>query len=146
MRQVTRTDLLWYGGGLLCYLAGMALACLLTVGVLLSGDPASALSTGYLLAMAASGGLLVFGRAVLWRVGDGTTTRAGIPGPPSRRPEPTTLERLGYRAPPETDEEDDEGATATGTDTGDGVVCAACGTRNERGFDYCRECSAELGA
>lgn len=136
--------MVWYGVGLLCYLLGTVLVCVLLVDVLLSpADLTESLSGPGLLALVAGTGLLVLGRVILRKVGDERTGRAGVPGPPNRRPEPTTLERLGYHNPPDTD----DGANREfGVGDDDSLVCDECGARNERGFDYCRNCSAELPA
>lgn len=132
-----------YGGGVLCYLAGMGVVCLVTVSLFLPpDDPVADLSGPYLLALSAGVALLLLGQVVLRRAGDGSAGMAGVPGPPRRRPEPTTLERLGYRRLPDSD--DDPTRESTPGEEGTGVVCRECGARNERGFDYCRNCSAEL--
>lgn len=100
-------------------------------------NPVERLTLPYLLPLAASTGLIVVGRTLLRTARDGGSQPPGAR--PHRRPEPTTLERLGYRSPPpETDRE---------FVYGDGevyAVCRECGERNGRTFDYCRGCSAEL--
>lgn len=57
-------------------------------------------------------------------------------------PEPSRLEELGYRVPPES-----EATPAPTTTYEDGTVyhlCEECGAKNEFDYNYCRECSAEL--
>lgn len=143
MRQRT-TSLVWYGVGLACYLLGTAAACLLTVELFFrAGGLPERLPTSYLLSVGASVALLLSGRLLLGRAGDDRTTRAGLPGPPQRRPEPSTLERLGYRSPPDSSDPADRADERTESDRAT-VACPDCGARNEPGFDYCRNCSAQL--
>ncbi|ESP87036.1 hypothetical protein K933_15992 [Candidatus Halobonum tyrrellensis G22] len=133
-----------YGVGLACYLLGTAAACLLTVELLFrAGGLPERLPTSYLLSVAASLGILLSGRLLLGRAGDDRTGRAGLPGPPQRRPEPSTLERLGYRVPPDSSDPADGADERSGGDRA-AVACPDCGARNEPGFDYCRNCSAQL--
>lgn len=140
MRPWTRRPALRYAAGVVCYLLGTVLAAALVVGLLVpSGEasPVERLTLPYLLSLAASTGLIVVGRTLLRTARD-----AGSPPPGAlqyRRPESTTLERLGYRSPPpETDREfvHEDGEVY--------AVCRECGERNGQAFDYCRRCSAEL--
>jgi|GEM_PF-1303998 len=57
-------------------------------------------------------------------------------------PDPSKLEQLGYRVPPET-----AGESRRSVAYEDGTlyrVCPACEARNETDFDYCGRCSTKL--
>ena len=143
MRRRTRTTLLWYGAGLLCYLLGMGAFLVVAVDLFLpSGDRIVDASTAHLAFLAVSVGLLVVGRVLVWKASGDAAGVAGVPGLSEPEREQSTLERLGYRVPSDPPEEV-EGGFVHEDGTGY-LVCRECGARNEPGFDYCRNCSAEL--
>ena len=143
MRQWTRTTLLWYGAGLLCYVLGMGVFLVVAADLFLtSEDWTAGASTAHLALLAVSVGLLVVGRVLVWKAGGDAAGVAGVPGRSGPKRERSTLERLGYRVPSDPPEEAEEGFVY---EDGTGyLVCRECGARNELGFDYCRNCSAEL--
>jgi hypothetical protein len=147
MRQSLRKTLLWQGVGLLFYLAGMVLFLAVAVNAFLAPPANSfgAVTTGDIAVLLVSVALLLFGRAISWKLG-GDVGGAGAMGTlgrvRDRRPNQSKLEELGYRMPP--DESDDRGSDTVYEDGEVYVQCPECGEQNERGFDYCGNCSSEL--
>jgi hypothetical protein len=145
MRSSTRKALLWQGLSLLLTFAGLILSTLVIIGVFL-GPPENSfsnLSDGDLLLVLVGTLLMVVGRLIGWKFGIGVGSMTdSVSDLRDQQPEPSTLQELGYRIPPDSSETGDSKFTYE-----DGtvyVVCEACGARNESGFSYCRNCSAEL--
>lgn len=144
MRDSRRRLLLWQGASLLSYFVGMLLFLVVVMGIITSPEQSLAtLTTGDLLALVASLILLGLGGLLSWK--SGGTVGSGM-GPiqmdANQGPEQSKLEELGYQIPPEHPTESEP----TGDETGgyDQVRCPECGTRNDRSFTYCKQCSNEL--
>lgn len=149
MGQSTRNRVLWQGVSVLLYLAGLVSFLVVAVGAFLAPPEQSFanLTTVDLAVIVASLGMLVAGRLVGWRYGFGAEgmTRGHVAESMPRfrnPPEPTKLEELGYRVPPEPEEEVESNYAYEDGEVY--VVCRDCGEQNETGFDYCSRCSAEL--
>lgn len=145
MHQSTRRALLWQGVSLLLYAGGLGLFLTVAVGVY-AAEPAGSvanLTTRDLLFLLVSVGFLVGGRLVGVRFGvDAPTMTDSVGSIRSDRPEPTKLEELGYRVPPDPENDPDrEYAYEDGTLY---RVCTECGANNDSDYQFCRECSAQL--
>jgi len=147
MRQSLRKTMLWQGVGLLFYLAGMVLFLVVAVDAFLGpGDAVGPVTTGHVAAMLVSVALLLTGRAISWKLGGdvgGDPAGMGVLGRVGdENPNQSKLEELGYRMPPE--DSDDHNSDTIYEDGEVYVRCPECGEKNERGFDYCGNCSGEL--
>mgnify|MGYP000586771331 CR=1 FL=1 len=148
MRQSLRKALLWQGVGLLFYLAGMVLFLVVAVNAFLAPPSNSfgSVTSGDIAVLLVSVALLLVGRAISWKLGGDVGGDAGAMGTlgrlRDRNPNQSKLEELGYRMPPE-----DADGRNSDTVSEDGEVyvrCPECGGKNERGFDYCGNCSSKL--
>jgi len=147
MRQSLRKSLLWQGVGLLFYLAGMILFLVVAVDAFFGpGDAVGPVTTGHIVAMLVSLALLLTGRAIGWKLGGDVGGDPGVGGTlgaiRNRNPNQSKLEELGYQMPPE--ESDDRSSDTVYEDGEVYVRCSECGEKNERGFDYCGNCSGKL--
>ena len=129
--------------GLLFYLGGMLLFLFVAVSVFLSPPENSLenLSSGHMAWIVVSLLLLVTGRLISWRFGVDQSLSRGIQGSiMGKERDVSRLRDLGYNVPADTSDEQ-----AFAYDDGDVyVVCSKCGTKNEQGYSYCSDCSAEL--
>ncbi|WP_114576510.1 hypothetical protein [Saliphagus sp. LR7] len=158
MRSSIGKGLAWQLVGLLFYLIGMAVFLVIAVDVFVSPPEGSIenFTAGHLTGIVVSVVLLMVGRAISWKyggeIGGLTMGGYGFGGQPGRagdrdHPDQTVLEQHGYyQSPPDPEERPDEGGPGRGLESvaAEGTVCESCGTENGRGFDYCRNCAAEL--
>ena len=142
MRQSTRVILRGTASTLLL-VGGFALAFVVAVRgyFAVAGDDLALLGIVDVVAVLSSAGLFVAAH----RVAPDTLDWQDVePSGPIEytAPEPSRLEELGYRVPPE------RGPTPNSTTTyEDGTVyrlCDECGAKNGVDYTYCRECSSEL--
>lgn len=145
MRRSVLKSVLGQVGGLLFYLAGMVLFLFVMLDVFRSPPTNSIenLSAEHMGPLLLSVILIVTGRAISWKFGGDFTMTAVYHGASLRSgPQESRLEQLGYNLPPE---ESENRRSSFGYDDGEVyVVCSECGTRNETGYSYCSNCSAEL--
>ena len=141
MRPSMRNALLWQALSLLLTFAGLLISALVIVGVFL-GPPENSLSNmseADITLVVLGVVMLSAGRLIGWKFGLGIGVVSGFR---DQSPEQSRLEQLGYRIPPEAEE---TGDSEFAYEDGDlQVICQECGTKNEGGFSYCRDCSAEL--
>lgn len=150
---------LWQVVGLLFYLFGMLLFLVVAIDVFTSPPENSIenLSNEHLLPIGLSVLLFVIGRLISWRFGANLAVGAfgaGLPGQAGNQisqnehPDQTVLEKYGYyHRPADSDEEKrelDEVAEFVRDRDANAVYCEECGTANDREFDYCGNCAAEL--
>lgn len=143
MRRPMLKSLLWQVLGVLFYLGGMLLFLFVAVNVFLSPPENSLenLSSGHVAWILVSLVLLVTGRLISWRFGAERSLSRGIQGSiMGNDRDASRLRNLGYNVPAETSDEQE----FTYDDGDVYVVCSRCGTKNEQGYSYCSDCSAEL--
>lgn len=129
------------GGG--CYLLGLVVFLLTFVGVYFA-PPANSLANLAPVHGAGMGvgvGLLLLGKAITWRFGEGDPTGGRLPGDLfDTGPDRNRLQELGYNVPP-----DEEDPAPHGYEDGEVYLrCPDCGKRNDTDYRFCANCSAEL--
>lgn len=127
--------------GVLSYIGGMLLMLFAAIGVFMELETGGGGSVPLpLVAYAVIGlALVVIGRVTVWRYGRGFGGSVWGTIPPRSRPKRSTLEELGYTSPSSGDTtQSDPGSPPSG------VVCGNCGTTNEAGYRFCRNCSSQL--
>jgi len=127
---------LWRLLGLLLYLVGLTLSLFIVVDIFVSGGLAAdgEVPAQVVAVLALSIVLIVLGRAITWKFGG----RGAVSGQPPQNRDQSPLEQMGYVTPEPPDDPPPEPPDE------ESVVCPECGTKNERGFTYCHNCSAEL--
>jgi hypothetical protein len=142
MRQSTRVILRGTASSILL-VGGLALVFVVSVRgyFAVTGDDLALLGALDLVAALAGAGLLVAARRL---APDELDWQAVEPAGPIEytAPDPSGLEELGYRVPPE--ETSTPGPTTTYEDGTVYRLCEDCGAKNDVEFTYCRECSAKL--
>lgn len=130
--------------GLLLHFLGLFLFIIVVVQLFFPGPDRSVetVTDTHVAWMAVGIVLLVGGRLVTWRFGTSgdplTAIQDAVGGEDSKH---SRLRDLGYRLPADQDDEEDDYAYVDGSVY---LVCRDCGTRNQREYSYCSNCSAEL--
>lgn len=149
MRPSRRTKLLGAVASSFLYLLGIVLVLVVAVdlyyAVRVDATAEFTAADAFFLLFGAA--LIVAARWVGTRYGIGVTAvpdsfTGSIRRARNQPPEPSKLEQLGYRVPPEPTD-----ASERTTAWEDGTlyrVCDECGANNETDYEYCRECSAPL--
>ncbi|WP_154552436.1 hypothetical protein [Halorhabdus sp. CBA1104] len=144
MRESLRKQLIWQGAALVSYFAGMILFLVVVMRIVgAPGQSLATLRTGDLLALVVSVFLLGLGGLLTRKRGGPVGGGMGpIKMDPTRGPEQSNLEELGYQIPPEHPADSEPARDETiGHDE---VRCPECGVGNDRSFAYCKQCSSEL--
>lgn len=149
MRPSRRTKLLGAVASSFLYLTGLVLVLVVAVDLYfaVSADATAEFTAADAFFLLFGVALILVARWVGTRYGVDVdvfsrTVSDTVGGVRNQPPEPSKLEQLGYRVPPEpTDASDRTTAWEDGTLY---RVCGECGANNDTDYEYCRECSAPL--
>lgn len=147
MRSSLRKTIVWQVLGLLAYFLGIVLFLSAAMDLFFRepGRSLGSATSGHVFVFTLSVVFIVGGRVISWKLG-GEREMSPLSGSMNpfgqQRPKQTKLEELGYVMPPDSSEADESDfAYEDGTVY---VVCPECGEKNDAGFRFCHNCSAQL--